>query len=73
MPPTFLLAQLYTEASLPRVAHNALPDAPVQPHVEQRRRLRSLAVTAFRGRFAGSARRAAPVTCASAGSPYPSS
>lgn len=35
MPPS-LLPQMYAAASLSRVAYSALPDAPVQPHVNRR-------------------------------------
>jgi hypothetical protein len=36
----FHLADLYAQESLSRVAHSALPDAPVQPHVEPTMRTR---------------------------------
>ncbi len=34
----FYLADKFSQNSLHRVAHSALPDAPVQPYVEPRRR-----------------------------------
>jgi hypothetical protein len=40
MPPHFVLAQLYAQGSLPRLAHSALPGAPVQPTPRHRRRRR---------------------------------
>jgi hypothetical protein len=60
-----LVAQLYTDASLSRVALSALPDAPVQPHVERRAPLRRLA-PALRARFSSSARPLRPAECAPA-------
>ena len=42
MPPLFHLADLHAQASLPRVAHSALPDAPVRPHVEPHRRIENV-------------------------------
>jgi hypothetical protein len=38
MPPYFVLAQLYSEGSLPDLAHSALPGAPRQPIAARRRR-----------------------------------
>jgi len=40
LPPHGLLADLYAQGALQRTAYSALPDAPVQPYVEPRRRLR---------------------------------
>lgn len=60
-----LLAQLFSERSVPRYALNALPDAPVQPHVERRFHLRAVA-PALRARFAPSAARMNPAECAPA-------
>ena len=40
MSPDFLLASLYSESSISRVAHSALPDAPVRSHVERRMQFR---------------------------------
>ena len=44
VPPTLsgygALAHLYAQGALHRTAFSALPDAPVQPYVEPRRRLR---------------------------------
>jgi hypothetical protein len=40
MDPIYVLAQRFTESSLQRKAHSALPDAPVQPPAERRRHLR---------------------------------
>jgi hypothetical protein len=62
MPPFFVLAHRYAQASLPDLAHSALPGAPVQPYVERRRRLRRLLV-AVRARSAAPARRREPVEC----------
>ena len=45
MEPFFNLANHYSQQSLHKVAYSALPDAPVQPCVEPRRRLRSLIAT----------------------------
>jgi hypothetical protein len=39
MSPTFMLAMWYSEGSLGRVAHSALPDAPVQAPNDRHRRL----------------------------------
>ena len=39
LPPLGLLADLYSKGALQRTAYSALPDAPVQPYVEPRRRL----------------------------------
>jgi len=36
--PYFVLAQLYSEGSLPRYAHSALPGAPVRRSSPRRRR-----------------------------------
>ncbi|MGH9214106.1 MAG: hypothetical protein ACRD2C_26065 [Acidimicrobiales bacterium] len=38
--PTFLLADLYAQGSLRRIAHSALPDAPVASEARRWRRLR---------------------------------
>lgn len=62
MPPLFVLAQLYAQASLPGLAHSAVPGAPVQPYVDRRRRLRRLLV-AVRTRSTAAARRGEPVEC----------
>ncbi len=40
MEPFFALADKFTQSSLHKVAYSALPDAPVQPYVEPRRRVR---------------------------------
>ena len=40
LPPHGALADLYAQGALHRTAYSALPDAPVQPYVEPRRRLR---------------------------------
>jgi hypothetical protein len=42
------LADLYAQGALHRTAYSALPDAPVQPYVEPRRRLRRV-LTALAG------------------------
>jgi hypothetical protein len=39
LPPLGVLADLYAQDALQRTAYSALPDAPVQPYVEPRRRL----------------------------------
>jgi hypothetical protein len=66
MPTTFLLAHLYAQSSLSRVAYSAQPGAPVLPYEPRRRRGRRgrPALVAFRGRFAGSAPPTKPVECA---------
>ena len=38
MLPPALLPEILSKGSLPRLAHSALPDAPVQPHREPRSR-----------------------------------
>ena len=43
MHPSSLLPELYADRSLSRLAHSALPGAPVRPHVERRRRVRGAA------------------------------
>jgi hypothetical protein len=63
MPTTFLLAHLYAQSSLSRVAYSAQPGAPVLPYEPRRRRGRA-ALVAFRGRFAASAPPTKPVECA---------
>ena len=40
LPPHGVLADLYAQGALHRTAYSALPDAPVQPYVEPRRRVR---------------------------------
>jgi hypothetical protein len=40
MLPPSLLPELYAQGSLERLAHSALPDAPVKPDVAQTRHLR---------------------------------
>ena len=40
-----MLADLYAQGALQRTPYSALPDAPVQPYVEPRRRLRRLLAT----------------------------
>ena len=62
MPPSFMLAQLYAEASLSRVAYSALPGAPVQPYVQRRRRLGRVTVS-LRRRFTASAPPPTPAGC----------
>ena len=47
MEPIHAIAHLYTRNSLDGVAHSALPNAPVLPYVEPRRRIRRL-ITIFR-------------------------
>ena len=42
MEPFHAVADLYSKTSLHKVAYSALPDAPVQPYVEPRRRFRKL-------------------------------
>src|SRR3954470_8081079 len=39
------IGNMYAKSTLHKVAHSALPDAPVQPYVEPRRRLRRLTGT----------------------------
>ena len=36
------LGNMYAQSTLHKVAYSALPDAPVQPYIEPRRRLRRL-------------------------------
>jgi hypothetical protein len=60
-----LLAQFFSQSSLSGHALNALPNAPVQPHVERRFHLRTIA-PAFRSRFTPSATRMNPTECAPA-------
>ena len=36
------LGNVYAQSTLHKVAYSALPDAPVQPYIEPRRRLRRL-------------------------------
>jgi len=47
LPPYGALAHMYAQGALHRTAYSALPDAPVQPYVEPRRRLRR-ALAAFK-------------------------
>jgi hypothetical protein len=42
MEPIHAAANLYSKTSLHQVANSALPDAPVLPYVEPRRRIRGL-------------------------------
>jgi hypothetical protein len=42
MEPIHAVADLYSKTSLHKVAYSALPDAPVQPYVEPRRRIRKM-------------------------------
>jgi hypothetical protein len=60
-----LLAQFFSQSSLSGHALNALPDAPVHPHVERRFHLRSVG-PALRSRFTPSATRMNPAECAPA-------
>ena len=48
MEPIHAVANLYAKTSLHKVAYSALPDAPVQPYVEPRRRLRRLVLSIHR-------------------------
>jgi hypothetical protein len=47
MEPIRAIADLYTRTALNDVARSALPNAPVLPYVESRRRIRRM-ITAFR-------------------------
>jgi hypothetical protein len=47
MEPIHAIADLYTRTTLNDVAHSALPNAPVLPYVESRRRIRR-AISTFR-------------------------
>jgi hypothetical protein len=44
LPPHGVLADLYAQGALQRTVYSALPDAPVQPYVEPRRRVRRVLV-----------------------------
>jgi hypothetical protein len=44
MLPPSLLPELYAQGSLERLAHSALPDAPVKPHVAHTHHLRRAVV-----------------------------
>jgi hypothetical protein len=48
MEPFHAVADLYSKTSLHQVANSALPDAPVQPYVEPRRRLRKMVASIHR-------------------------
>ncbi|MEP7112904.1 MAG: hypothetical protein ABI862_06535 [Ilumatobacteraceae bacterium] len=48
MEPFHAIADLYSKRSLHGVAYSALPDAPVQPYVEPRRRLRRMVASIHR-------------------------
>jgi hypothetical protein len=47
-PTTFLIAELYSEASLSRVGHSALPRAPIRPEARRWRRIRRTNASASR-------------------------
>jgi hypothetical protein len=48
MEPFHAIADLYSKTSLHGVAYSALPDAPVQPYVEPRRRIRRVLTSIHR-------------------------
>ena len=48
MEPFHAVADLYSKTSLHKVAYSAMPDAPVQPYVEPRRRFRKMVASIHR-------------------------